>query len=397
MRNFWLMARHEYTRLALRRSFVLSLVGFPLLIACLIGVGIWTASRNDGDALGYVDESGLLQTASPWADLETPLRAFPDEASARQALNADEIHAFYLLPADYLQGHTARLIYKDEAPGRQAQRDFERVLRAALAADLPADTQARVLAGADLSVRAADGSRTMADRNPLDFIIPFATAMLFIFAAMTSSGYLLQVVTDEKENRTMEMLLTSLRPFDLIGGKAVGLMALALSQLAIWMGAIAVGIGVGSRFWDALQGAAVPWTILGITGLFFLPSYVLLAGLMTAIGSAVTDARQGQQVAGVLNLLFVAPFFVLPVIIEAPNSPIALGFTFFPTTSLITVVMRWAFGSVPLWQLLVSLGIVWLTALLSIWLAVRVFRIGMLEYGQPLSPRRVLAALDVRR
>jgi ABC-2 type transport system permease protein len=122
----------------------------------------------------------------------------------------------------------------------------------------------------------------------------------------------------------------------------------------------------------------------------------LVAGLMTAIGSAVTEVRQGQQIAGIVNLLFVAPLFVLPVLLETPNSPLAVGLTLFPTTSFVTVTMRWSLAAVPLWQMAASWAILVLTALLSMWASAQIFRVGMLRYGQPLTPRALLAARQGR-
>ena len=136
---------------------------------------------------------------------------------------------------------------------------------------------------------------------------------------------------------------------------------------------------------------------VGIIVLFFLPSYALVAGLMTAIGGAVTEVRQGQQVAGIVNMLFVAPLFVLPVLMAAPNSPLSIGLTLFPTTAFVTVALRWSFSAVPLWQLVASWGILFLTALGSLWASARIFRAGMLRYGQPLSLRAALATLGMGR
>lgn len=393
MRNFWLIARYEYSRLARRRSFLFSTLGFPLLLSMVIGVGIWTAQTNNSGVLGYVDKSGLLSNTSPPENVQTPMREYGSRAQAERALEAGEISAVYFIPADYLQSHTVTLLYREEPPGSEMHRDFGRFLRAALVMTFAEPTRHRLLAGAELSIHSADGERTLSEGNFADFLVPFAAAMLFAFAAISSSGYLLQVVTDEKENRTMEMLLTSLRPLDLIGGKTVGLMALTLTQLGIWATAVAIGAGVGSIYWEPLQAVTLSWDLIGVVVIYFLPSYMLIAGMMTAIGSAVTDVRQGHQIAGILNLLFIAPLFVLPILIEAPNSPLPLVMTFFPTTALMTTVMRWALSYVPTWQLLLSQTVLWTSALLSLWLAVRVFQIGRLEYGQPLSLRTLWVAL----
>jgi ABC-2 type transport system permease protein len=397
MRSLWLMARHEYTRLASRRSFILSTLGFPLLLAIGMAFGFLMAQTEEQATLGYVDLAGIIDPAvQPAEEIETSILAFASEDAARAALNSAEISAFYVIPADYGKSHQTSLYYNDKTPSGSAQRDFARLMRANLVTDLPPAVQQRLMEGVELTVRSADGSRTLGANNIFGFLLPFLAAILFMIAVMTSAGYLLQVVAEEKENRTMEILVTTIRPIELIGGKALGLMALALTQILIWMAAIVVGLVVGSQFWPMLREVSVPWPLLGIVALFFLPSYALVAGLMTAIGSAVTEVRQGQQIAGIINLLFVAPMFVLPVFMNAPNSPLAVGMTLFPTTSFVTVTLRWALASIPMWQLATSWGILVLSALLSLWASAQVFRVGMLRYGQPLTPRAFLATLQGR-
>lgn len=397
MRNLWLMARHEYTRLGTRRTFILSTLGFPLLIALAMALGFLLGSRSEAASLGYVDLAGVIDPAvQPAEELETPIVPFESEETARAALASGEVDGFYVIPADYREQRQTQFFFGQEAPGGQAQGDFARLLRANLVVDLPEIVQQRLVEGVAVTVRSADGSRTLGANNILGFLLPFLAAMLFVIAVMTSAGYLLQVVAEEKENRTMEILVTTMRPMELIAGKSLGLMVLALTQIAIWGAAIVVALIVGSQFWPFLQGISVPWQLLGLVAIFFVPSYALIAGLMTAIGAAVTEVSQGQQVAGILNLLFVAPLFVLPVLLDSPNSPLAIGLTLFPTTSFVTVTMRWAIGSIPLWQLVSSWGILVLSAVLSLWLSARVFRAGMLRYGQPLSFRAVLATLQGR-
>jgi ABC-2 type transport system permease protein len=127
-------------------------------------------------------------------------------------------------------------------------------------------------------------------------------------------------------------------------------------------------------------------------GLFFFPSYVLMAGIMVAIGSAVTELQQGQQIAGILNLFFMLPIFLLMIIFENPGHPIAVFLSLFPMTSFLTISLRWGLGTVPLWQV----GVAWVllvgSAVLVMWAATRVFRAGMLRYGQPLSLKAAWSA-----
>ncbi|MCB0117292.1 MAG: ABC transporter permease, partial [Caldilineaceae bacterium] len=392
-----IMAQHEYVRLGRRRSFLLSTLGVPLLIALAMGLGFLLGANNEATTLGYVDQAQILNvTAQPQDDFATSMIAFDTADAARAALESDQIDAYYVVPADYARGGQVQLVYVDEAPSRSAQGDFRRWLRAGLVQDLSSATQARLVNGSELAVRSADGSRSLSTNPIIAFLLPFLAAMLFIVAVMTSAGYLLQVVAEEKENRTMEMLVTTMRPIDLIAGKALGLMGLALTQIAIWSVAIVVAVMVGGRFWPFLQGISVPWQLIGVVLIFFLPSYALVAGMMTAVGAAVTEVRQGQQVAGMFNMLFVLPLFVLPALIEAPESAVATGLTLFPSTAFITVTLRWALGTIPAWQMLASWLILVASATGTIWLATKIFRAGMLRYGQALTLKGIVATLQGR-
>jgi ABC-2 type transport system permease protein len=213
---------------------------------------------------------------------------------------------------------------------------------------------------------------------------------------MSSSGYLLQIVTDEKENRTIEVMMTTVSPGQLIGGKAFGLMGVAVSQILIWMlGGIALVV-VGAIFIPSLRYVSVPWLMVLIVVLFFVPSYALVTGMMTTIGSVMGDLQQAQQVAGIINLLFLFPFFFAALFFTAPNSPVVVVMTFFPTTSFLTVMMRWGMSSMPVGQVGVSWLVLVGTAVFFLWFASRIFHLGMLRYGKNLSLRETWTAVRAR-
>jgi ABC-2 type transport system permease protein len=107
----------------------------------------------------------------------------------------------------------------------------------------------------------------------------------------------------------------------------------------------------------------------------------------------VIEVSQGQQLAGQLNLLFMMPWFFTPLFLAGAQSPLILAFTFIPFTSFLTVIMRWSLGTVPFWQLSVSWLLLVSSAVFSLWLATRVFRLGMLRYGKRLSLKSVWNAI----
>ncbi len=321
------------------------------------------------------------------------LRPFDDPVSAEMALEAGQIQAYYLLPEDYLQSGQLRLTYWEDAPADPVREQFDDFLRANLAAGLPADARRRAIEGPSITVHSADGRREINSRNWTAFVLPIVASFFFGMAVMTSGGYLLQAVTTEKENRTMELMITSLTPEQLVGGKALGLMSVSLTQIGIWALAIVIGLIVGAQYLTALRQASVPWGMLGIAVLYFLPSYALVAGIMIAIGSVVTETQQGQQIAGLINLLFFAPFFLLVLVIANPDNPVLVALSLFPTTAFLTITMRWSLAVVPLWQMILSWVLLVASAAGSLWASARVLRAGMLRYGQRLDLRGILHAL----
>lgn len=399
MRNFWLIAKHEYLKIVRQKSFLIGTLGIPVLIIVVMGVSILVALGQRGNLpLGYVDHTGILNESVTLCvpDRGKPpvaIRAFADEAAAQTALEVNAIQAYYVVPADYVQSGRVQLFFLKKRPGEMAQEDFADFLRANLLADHPADVQRRMLEGSDVAFRSIDGKRELESENVVGFIVPFVAAFFFVFAVMNAGSYMLQAVTDEKENRTIEVLVTSIRPEELIGGKAVGLMSVGLTQLGIWVLTTVIALLVAAPFVPEVQGLRIPWSFLVVAVLFFVPAYALIAGLMTAVGGMVTDLRQGQQITGILNLFFTLPFFFVALIMAKPNSPLLIVLTLFPTTAFVTITMRWAMTTVPLWQLGLSWALLVTSAVVSVWLAARIFRLGMLRYGQNLNVKTILLSL----
>ncbi len=406
MAKAWLVARAEYLDQVRRRSFLVATLAVPLLILGIMAVSIIIAVRNDQDArpLGYVDQAGVLAPGliPGAAEGDVILQPFATETEARSALEAgpagkppaaSRIQGYYVLPPDYRQGAPAQLYYWDEAPTSDALAQFDRLLRLNLLSEQPEAVQKRLLAGVSLTLRSADGSRESGEDDFLNFLLPFFVGLFFVFIVMGTAGYMLRAVATEKENRMVEVVFTSLSPGQLVGGKAVGLMAVALTQVGLWLAALLVAALIAARYADWVAAIQVPWAMLGIISLYFLPTYALVTGLMTTLGSMTTDLQQGQQIAGLVNMLFVLPFFFIILIFTNPDSPLMVGLTLFPTTAFITIAMRWGVTTIPAWQLALSWLLLVAAAAFSIFVAARVFRTGMLRYGQAIRLRGLVTIL----
>ncbi len=398
MRNIWLVAKHEYLRTVRRRAFILGTIAVPVFAGVIMVVTILIATRGQNKLpVGYVDHAGVLELSLaqtlPDADKRIGIEAYPDEEAARAALENDQIQAYFVFPAQYPDLLETDVYYLTERPSGEVWREFDDFVRANLTSGLPTDVQERLLEGPTFTVEDISSGRTFGEESIASVVLPFVASFFFLFATMAAAGYMLQVVADEKESRTVEIMVTTVTPNQLVGGKAIGLLGAALSQLAIYIVAAVIAIRLAAPYVPELQALGVPWDYLGLMALFFVPAYILISGIMIAIGGAVTEFQQGQQVAGMLNLLFIAPIIITPVLFSNPNSPLVVAMTLFPPTAFLTVSLRWGLGTIPMWQLLLSWLLLVTSAVFMIWAAARIFRTGMLRYGQAMSFRGALAAI----
>ena len=398
MRNYWLVAKHEYRRMVFRRGFLLATLLVPVGMAAIVFLAYLVETlAEDDSAIGYVDTPAIfdpaMQRTLPDAEDRVEIIEFAAEEDALLALEGGEIQAFFVFPANYPESLKTDIHFDEDPPGSDVWREFDDFVRVNLLAALSEEEQLRLLEGADITVIDVTSDREFSETGVINIILPFAATFFFVFATMMAAGYLMGVVATEKENRTMEIVISSVTPGQLIGGKALGLLAGALTQLSIYVLAIVIALRVASPYVEMLQLVVVPWNYLALMAAFFLPAYALLASIMIAIGGAVTESQQGQQVAGILNMLFLLPLFLIPLFFTSPGHPLVVALTLFPTSSFLTVSLRWGLGTVPIWQL----GLSWIllvgTMFVMLWVAVRIFRAGMLRYGQPLSVRGAVASL----
>ena len=396
MKKILQVAWREYGRHVFTRRFRLVLLSVPLFVIFTVGlVFLVVFLESDATPLGYVDESGLLANPLPppevkWPVQQTPIIAFSTEEYAQQALDDRVIQGYYLIPEDYLQTGMAELVYTEEPKG-MSQEQFFSFLAVNLLSDQPQDIANRISEGTTVVVRSEDNSREVSQGNPLGIIMPFVSGLIFFFAIATSSGYLLQAVVEEKENRTMEILVTTVSPGQLMAGKIIGDIAIGFTQLFAWLVFIVVGVMVGSNWIDVLQGLQIPWASLGLMLLVMLPAFVMICALMAAVGATVTEASEGQQVMGFFTIPLYLPYMLLAVLMENPNSPLAVGLSLFPLTAPMTISIRAGFAVVPAWQLILSVAILVASAVGALWFAGRAFRLGMLRYGQRLRWKEVFS------
>ena len=157
MHNAWLIAKHAYRNTVVKRSFIIGTLAVPFFMAAIIGIAVlvFVLSENN-KPIGYVDNSGLLkidlQTNLPDSEDRIEILSYPDEATAIEALNSEEIQAFWVLPPDYQQTLRTDLYYLEEPPDNDIWREFDDFIRINLIDALPKSTQNLLLEGPDITV-----------------------------------------------------------------------------------------------------------------------------------------------------------------------------------------------------------------------------------------------------
>jgi ABC-2 type transport system permease protein len=388
------VARREYFYNLRRRSFLFAVFGVPLFTFVMWFIIFAVVANNEenveqvGD-VGYVDEAGVLDNAvypEGSAELFVP---YETEGEARTALDNQEIGAYFVVPENYLD--TGRIQTFSYAGIPEAlEGSINSLLLANLSRNLSSDVPLeRIQNPVNLTIQMADSGRTLTDANiPVLIFTPMIFAFVFLMASSVTSGFLMNGIVEEKTNRIMEILVTSITPMQMLLGKILGLGALGLTQLVVWgvAGVVLMRLGQTLPF---LAGLDVPTDLMLLFLVYFILSYFLFASLMAGLGAVAGSEEESRQYSGIFSLIWVIPFFFIVNLINEPNGSLAVALTLIPFTAPMTVLLRAGFGSIPTWQLVASLGILLVSAVVIVWASARVFRWGLLLYGKRITPREL--------
>ena len=221
------------------------------------------------------------------------------------------------------------------------------------------------------------------------FVVVFAFGFIIYLTTLLYGQMILGAVIEEKETRIAEVLFSSIRSFPLMMGKLVGVSLVALTQLGIWGLAFLLfalyGVGMLAAQGVPISLPHIPAMIFVYFVLYFLLGYFLYATIYALVGSMVTTTQEGGQLALPIVLLLVVGFYLAFPVIRSPNSSLAFWASMFPFFAPITMLVRIVTETPPIWQIALSLAIGFATVVGLIWLASRIYRVGMLMTGKRAS------------
>lgn len=394
--------RHEYLTIVRQPSFWIFMLLLPLLMGMIIGINVFS-SKSSSDhidkvakelqSVAVVDNSGLINN-SVVSSAGLTLHPDSEQATLRQKVIDGEIRALIVFPETL----TSTAKYQVYMNGM----DFTTLSAIQTAGDTILKTSLFLPLGSPeiiaLAQNGAEGTMTFYENGKEtngfnDYIAPGLFTILFFTILSFSLGFMLTSVSEEKENRSMEMVLTYVEPRTLIVGKIIGISLVTLTQIVFFLGLSVIAylvmqntgsLGTLPLGIDLAKITIDPLRIFFALG-FLVVGFLLYAGLMVTVAAMAPSTKEANNFSSVFIIGSIIPIYFAALIITDPTSPVTNFLTFFPLSSPMTNLLRNTVGSLDTVTAFLSLGLMTLFMLGSIWLAVRAFRLGALEFAQTMK------------
>lgn len=314
-------------------------------------------------------------------------------ADLDQRLSAKEIDGYIILPPDFLS--TGKTEFFNRNPGDVFSRGrlvsaLNRAVRQQRLVEANVDPKTRQGLFKPVELQAVKSGAGGHERDSGErFALVFGVGFVMYIAILMYGQIVLGAVIEEKETRIAEILFSSVKPFALMMGKLVGVSLVALTQLAIWglaFSAFAL-YGAGILAAGGISGniPTIPLSHYIYFALFFLLGYFIYATIYALVGSMVTTAQEGGQLAMPIVLILVVSFYVFFPVSRSPDSTFAFWVSMIPFSAPVAMLVRIVTQTPPFWQIALSLLIGFGSVLAIMWVAARVYRVGMLMYGKRAS------------
>ena len=431
MSKIWIIIQREFMTRVKKKSFILLTILMPFIFAALIVVPLMLATiqGDEQKTVMVVDKTGRYVGSLK----STPNYAFVPTADNKDEFYTEdsEVEAVVQITADLAKNPKAVTIYSprevkaellsyvETCLGEQVRREklsaYNIPELETIIADIQTDFHVATVK------RNAEGDETSSNTY-IAMTAGFIFTFLIYMFVMSYGGMVMQSVMEEKTNRIVELMVSSVKPFQLMMGKIIGVALVGFVQLAIWgvmlsiilvvcgsvfglsaapavpavagadaqMTAMAqqAGGGEAAEIMSALMG--LPYAELGIMFvLYFVGGYLLYASFFAAVGASINAQEDSSQFIMPVVLIMVFGLYAAMYSAENTNGPLAFWASIFPLTSPIVMMVRIPFG-VPWWEEVLSLGLLFATSMAFVWISARIYRVGILMYGKKPSIREML-------
>jgi len=410
--------KREYLQIVRTKGFIIGTVLGPVLMSLFIVVPVLMSvvAVDEQETLGVIDASGQI-----YADLESKLnshtlkdgslrylleeyRMGDDEEVLLESLNqkvlAKELNAYVYIPKDIIEGGEAEYV-AEHVSDFEKNRSLSNALNSVIiekrlkGEEISPQLISRLMMPVRLNTKKVT-ARGVEEDTGGTFIIAYFLVLILYMTLIFYGQAIMRGVIEEKNSRVVEIVLSSLKPFQLMAGKIVGIAAVGFTQYAIWtvFGILLAtqGGALASRFFPQAQGFAIPSIppyVFIYFVLYFILGYFLFSTLFAAIGSMVNSEKEAQQLMMPVMMLLIIPLLLIMFVIRSPDSTLSVTLSLFPFFTPMLMLLRICILLPPFTQILASLVFLVLTILFMIWLSAKIYRIGILMYGKPPSPREI--------
>ncbi len=431
MKNILLIIQREYLTRVRKKSFIVMTILGPVLIGLLYAGIIWAAiSSINQKKIEVLDQSGHFRDKFKNSSSYVYEYKTGSLDSLKNNLKKSGADALVYIPANVFNQPGSVKIYSEKGVSLEVQSRIEseieneieniKLTEAGITRSTLENAKVKVSAET-ISLKAGEEKKSSATAAS---VIGGISAFLIYMAVFIYGAQVMRSITEEKTSRIVEVLISSVKPFQLMIGKIVGVALVGLTQFGLWIILTAAIFTVGGRIVaDKVQKApealtemqmsnmpseareavknqsavskAMPdimgavstlpvGTILLCFILYFIGGYLLYSSLFGAVGSAVDSETDTQQFMMPITIPIIASFAIAQIVIRDPYSPLAVWASMIPFTSPIIMMVRIPFG-VPAWQIILSVALLIAGFIFTTWLASRIYRVGILMYGKKIT------------
>lgn len=398
--NVWAVIRREYLQRVRSKWFVAATVGGPLFMSAMIVVPAYFASQGSRDAreVAVVDGTGVLyerlapQLAEGGWDVREERWRVNVVTELREAADNNLLGGFLLLDELTLETGEAILYTKDRPSAIRQVTLRSTISRAALEYQLEqqgVDADA-MLSGGELRIEML--SEEGADIEDPEFVVAYIGAFLLYMVIMLYAVAVMRATLEEKTNRIVEVIISSMKPWHLMLGKILGVGAVSMTQMGIWLlsGVLMFTMGLPMLISARPEMASMAEVIeflpgFGLLALFvgyFVFGFFMYSALYAAVGAMCNSDEEAQQAQWPIMMLLIIPIVMVTNVIENPSSTMAITLSLVPLFSPILMWGRVAGGGVPAWQIGLSFVLMLFAIFAIAWVAGRIYKVGILMAGK---------------
>lgn len=429
MSKILIIIQREFLTRIQKKSFILLTILMPFIIAAVAVAPLLLASIKDDTQHTVMLVDKTLKYAPLFEDNESYHFVTAPEVLPEFREEDANVKAVILISEDLVENPNALKMYSSEEVPADLQRLTEDILSEKVRADKLASYNVEgleeIIASAEVNISAQtvkwtdDGGETSSNSGIALGVGFLFTFMIYMFV-MSYGGMVMQGVMEEKTNRIMEIIVSSVKPFQLMMGKIIGIALVGFVQIAIW-GVMLTAILTAVSFIMGTPEVATPPTMMGgdaamqtvvaeaqagnpvteILGalpivellimfvLYFIGGYLLYASFFAAVGASINAQEDSSQFMMPVILIMIFGLYAALYGAENPDGPLAFYASIFPLTSPIVMMVRIPFG-VPLWQEILSLALLFTTAIFIVWMSGRIYRVGILMYGKKPTVKEII-------